>query len=111
MSDSITGYGELIKTASTNREYYRASWEKSLDFSCNIFDYRYIRYTINASDSVRYRIYTYKLLNDDFVLLSKYATLLELWKQIAVGYAWNLYSIKIKATVLIPFLKKEYHLD
>lgn len=111
ISDSITRYGEGIKYAKANEQAYRESWEKSLDFSTNIFDYRYIRYNVKASDSMRYRIQTYKLLSDDVDTLTRYAGLLELWKQIVIGYSWNLYSIKIKAAVLIPFLKKEYNLD
>lgn len=111
VSDSITAYAELIKYATANEKSYRTSWEKSLDISCNIFDYRYIRFNVKASDSIRNRINIYKLLNDDPILLSKYATLLELWKQIVIGYSWNLYSVKIKAASLVPFLKKEYHLD
>ncbi len=110
VSDSITAYEELIKYAMANEQGYRSNWEKSLDVSCNIFDYRYIRFSIRAADSVRSHIATYKLLNDDPVLLSKYATMLELWKQIVVGYSWNLYSVKMKAVSLVPYLKKKYDL-
>ena len=108
VSDSIMAYVELIKYATANEQSYRANWEKALDFSCNIFDYRFIRYNVKASDSIRNHITTYQLLNGDIVLLSKYATLLELWKQVVIGYSWNLYSVKVKAAGLMPFLNKEY---
>lgn len=114
VSDSILKYEETTEAARAQENTYKEGLTKSLDFSGNIFDYRYIRYNVNFSGKDYYTYQAqqkYKLLTEDPLTLSKYANMLELWKQVIVVYIWDLQAVKLRAQFLIPFLNKEYHLD
>ncbi|HMJ48309.1 MAG TPA: hypothetical protein VK498_13335 [Ferruginibacter sp.] len=113
VSDSILKYEEATEAARAQENSYKDGLAKALDFSGNIFDYRYIRYNVNFSSKDYYKYQTqtnYKLLTEDAFTLTKYANMLELWKQVIVVYIWNLQSVKVRAQFLIPFLQKEYNI-
>lgn len=114
VSDSILKYEESTEAARGQENSYKDGLTKALDFSGNIFDYRYIRYNVNFSGKNYYTYQPqqhYKLLTEDPFTLSKYANMLELWKQVVVVYIWNLQAVKLRAQFLIPFLQKEYHFN
>jgi hypothetical protein len=114
VSDSILKYEELTTAAKTQETTYKQELRKALDFSTNIFNYKYISYNIKIggnTDSSYLRHPNYKLLTDDVLTLTKYANMLELWKQVVVVYIWNLQWVKQRAEYLIPFLQKEYNID
>lgn len=112
VSDSILKYEEATSLARSQENTYKQELAKALDFSGNIFDYRYLRYNVNftGKDYYKYQepVKKYKLLTEDAFTLSKYANMLELWKQVIVVYIWNLQAVKLRAQFLIPFLSKEY---
>ena len=113
VSDSILKYEEATEAAKFQEVTYKNGLEKALDFSGNIFDYKYIRFNINLTGNNFYKYQPqqhYQLLDDDPILLTKYANMLELWKQVVVVYIWNLQAVKYRAQFLIPFLQKEYDL-
>ena len=113
VSDSILKYEGTINNAILSENIYKDNFTKSLDLSSSIFDYRYIRYNVNILDKYYNSYqpqYGYKLLINDTMILSRYANILELFKQVILGYVWQLQGVKSTAKSLIPFLKKEYRL-
>lgn len=111
VSDSILKYEESTQAVRAQEIVYKEGLSKALDFSANIFDYKYIRFNINFSGREYYKYQTqqnYRLLTEDPFTLSKYANMLELWKQVVVVYIWNLQAVKLRAQFLIPFLQNEY---
>jgi hypothetical protein len=114
VSDSILKYEEATEAARMQENAYKDGLAKALDFSGNIFDYRYISYNVNFTGKDYYKYLpqqNYKLLSDDPLTLSRYCNMLELWKQVVVVYIWNLQSVKFRAQFLIPFLQKEYDIS
>jgi hypothetical protein len=111
VSDSITGYDEGVKRCNAQADVNREKCEKALDYSTTIFDYQYIRYNPMSPVSSPYPNQHYSLLSDDPVVLRRYANLLELWKQVVAVYMADTQGQKIKAMVLLDFLKKEYDLN
>lgn len=112
ISDSILRYEEGANMAMNQEVTYKDRWQKAVDLSTDIFDYRYISYSVNAFDKNYYQYLPqsrYQLLSDDASLLTKYCSLLELWKQTVVVYINHLQAIKYRAIFLIPYLKEEYH--
>jgi len=113
VADSILRYDEDCRTANAQATTYNDFWMRSLDLSCLIFDYKYISHKrdpiTNAFTFETQSSYT--LLNEDPDLLRRYANLLELWRQVNYGYALNIYTAKLRAAALIPFLKREYDLE
>ncbi len=110
VSDSIIDYDDGVKLCNAQASVNREKCEKALDFSATIFDYRYIRYDPSTPVNSNYPVLHYKLLTDDPTVLSRYANLLELWKQVVAVYMSDTQGQKIKAQRLMAFLKKEYDL-
>lgn len=114
VSDSILKYEEATMAARAQENTYKEGLAKALDFSSNIFNYKYISYNIKYGDKNAYTYLpqqNYKLLTEDAFTLSKYSNMLELWKQVIVVYIQHLQWVKWRAQFLIPFLQKEYNFD
>jgi hypothetical protein len=107
VSDSILKYNEHVKMCTASRLDYLDMWKREMDLSVDIFDYKYIRYDIST---FKYSEGSYKLITTDPAVLNKYATVLELWKQLIMGYYSHIYYTKVRAVSLIPFLRKEYEI-
>ena len=111
VSDSIIDYDDGIRLTTAQGDIYKEKCENALDFSLTIFDYRFMRYNSAMSVRVVYPWQDYKLLADDPAVLSRYANLLEIWKQVIAVYIADCYAQKYKAQNLIEYLKKEYELQ
>ncbi len=110
VSDSIVDYDDGIKLTNSQGNTNKTKCEMSLDYSGGIFDYRYLRYTFIKGSTYDFSSQQLKLLTDDPVVLTRYANMLELWKQVIVVYIQDLYGQKFKAQNLISFLKDEYNI-
>ena len=110
VSDSIIDYDDGVKLTTAQGNIYKEKCEKAMDLSATIFDYRYLRFNAASPNSSLSPLYSNKLLTDDPMVLSRYANLLELWKQVISVYITDTYVQKNKGISLISYLKKEYDL-
>ena len=111
VSDTILNYDDGVKLTTAQGNVLKEKCEKALDYSTNIFDYRYIRVNNSLPVPVYLPEQGYRLLNEDPATLSRYANMLELWKQMINVYIRDNYAQEYKAMSLINYLKKEYHLE
>jgi hypothetical protein len=112
VSDSLLVYDDWMKWTLVYEERYQDAWQKALDLSCDVFDYRYIRLSYVGLQEVPAEVLGRPvLLNSDPALLRKYANYLELMKQRVYDYSWECYYTKVRGVSLIPFLQKEYDIE
>jgi len=115
VSDSIMDYNSTVKYVQEQRNAYEEYFKKTLDFSENIFDFGYARNTLNNDYSIKPKLQLVKtnfiLLSKDPAVFKKYTNDMSLLMGVLETYMFGVKNAKERATRLIAFLQKEYHLE
>ena len=114
VSDSIMSYNSAVKYVQIQGKSYEEYFKKALDFSENIFDFGYARNTLTEDYVVKPKFHLEKinfiLLSKDPAVFKKYSNDMSLLMAVLENYMFIVKNAKEKATRLIAFLQKEYHL-
>lgn len=114
VSDSIMSYNSAVKYVQIQGKSYEEYFKKTLDFSENIFDFGYARNTLTEDYVVKPKFHLEKinfiLLSKDPAVFKKYSNDMSLLMAVLENYMFIVKNAKEKATRLIAFLQKEYHL-
>jgi hypothetical protein len=115
VSDSIMDYNSTVKYVQDQGNAYEEYFKRALDFSGNIFDFGYTRNTLNEDYSIKPKLQLAKtnfiLLSKDPAVFKKYTNDMSLLMGVLETYMFTVKNAKEKATRLIAFLQKEYHLE
>jgi hypothetical protein len=115
VSDSIMDYNSVVKYVQDQGNAYEEYFKKALDFSENIFDFGYTQNTLTNDYTVKPKLQLAKtnfiLLSKDPAIFKKYTNDMSLLIGVLETYMFAVKNAKEKATQLIAFLQKEYHLE
>ena len=114
ISDSIMQYyGEAKDDLTSQGSLYEETMKRVLFFAEDIFDNTYAKMKLNKDSSFSWdrQWDKLKLLTRDNVILKKYARIIITAQDIVAYYISFLRDMRKRATGLIIFLNKEYHLQ
>jgi hypothetical protein len=114
ISDSIMDYNFLVKYAQAQGKAYEEAFNRTLDFSNNIFDFTYTRNYMHEDYSITPKLLSpdipFILLTKDPATIKKYTILLTMLQGILEQNLIILRTVKEKANRLIALLQKEYNM-
>lgn len=114
VSDSIVAYNEIIKVMDVQAKLYLDAIMKCISLRYDVYDISYLRVQTKGDTTFTLKNTDWEnmhLATTDIKVLAKFDASIEVTKTLAASYVTMLQIMKIKATDLITFLKKEYHIE